>query len=848
MLAILILGMVFPPSATGAPLPSLPIDATLAGREGNATNATDGIGLPGPSQASVSPTSTTILNGGFEAGTQSWSFFPTNGCAFEARQAPEWRWSGNWSLKFNDPFSNGICQAFQDISVTAGENIVAEAVVKMAGLGPNEGVQIWIEQSGQLLAFGTVVNNGVGFLTASAVVPSTGSVRVSIRTPMPTTTEASYVDDVRVTRAADNPPERPLGSQLRNTGFEDSGLSNWAILGTQPACVHQVVGSPYWVDTGTASARIVDNAVDASCGIGQWLDAVPGEDLVFSTKVRVNSTSGGVTLSLRWEDANGAVLKTVSSSADNALSVFGLTVSGRTPAGATQVFVAFETRYERIVEAFVDTFRQTHLDTNRPPVPGFSYVVGASTVSVDASGTTDPDGNMPLNYTWDWEDGDLGYGVSATHVFDCDRVFVNITLTVYDGIDGTASMTQLAILDSDTDGDGLSNCEELFYGTNPNVGGGDSDLDGMGDGEELAEWNAYGADAWETNYNASRPASMQANNLLEPDADGDGLPDGIEMEAPTSIFGDCTAIRGRFECPHPAIRDIYVQVNWMTQTACVPVCRSTQPSNGNIADVQANFDTHNEGKPPRDRVQLHIYLGMSGSDGTSIFQTPISFDERPGPFNDFYDWKEAYFPADRRGYFHFGLFAEQDVGNDAAGQGEAFGDDFVIFAGHIRTVQSVEAVWMQELGHNVLGLYHSLCQSDPIHISGPEHYNHNPKATHFRPQNEEAGNTDYDEGNGATGTCNGPDGVQDIFAHSSDATDAMSFSYDEANFFGWSYSDATWNAIEVWKGAVAGSPDFVLAGHEGHEHSHRSVVVLPAEVVKRWDEVNLRVARSLSSP
>lgn len=208
------------------------------------------------------------------------------------------------------------------------------------------------------------------------------------------------------------------------------------------------------------------------------------------------------------------------------------------------------------------------------------------------------------------------------------------------------------------------------------------------------------------------------------------------------------------------------------------------------------------------------------------------------------DWKEAYFPEAREGTFHFALFADEYEDGSAAGMGEAFGDDLVVFMGHIRTAQSLEAVWMQEMGHNILGVRHSLCTSDSTHMADTGHYHHNPRALHFEPSNEEAGFDFYDEGNNALGACTAGDGLQDVFAHSNDPNDAMSFSYNALNFFGSTYSPETWNSFEVWKGALAGSPSFALAGHERHDHRHDFAVKFPVEVVARWDEVNLRVSRS----
>jgi hypothetical protein len=73
-------------------------------------------------------------------------------------------------------------------------------------------------------------------------------------------------------------------------------------------------------------------------------------------------------------------------------------------------------------------------------------------------------------------------------------------------------------LDGDTDGDGLLDQEELnTYGTDPNRA--DTDGDGLNDGDEVAFWG----DRW----NQDDDGDGQIN-LLDSDADGDGIADGSD--------------------------------------------------------------------------------------------------------------------------------------------------------------------------------------------------------------------------------------------------------------------------------------------------------------------------------
>ncbi|MCJ7602671.1 MAG: thrombospondin type 3 repeat-containing protein [Desulfobulbaceae bacterium] len=80
---------------------------------------------------------------------------------------------------------------------------------------------------------------------------------------------------------------------------------------------------------------------------------------------------------------------------------------------------------------------------------------------------------------------------------------------------------------TDTDGDGISDDDETYYGTDPNSR--DSDNDGISDGDELDLW----AQDWDADYDADNII-----NLLDDDADGDGILDGEDSEpaAATPLF------------------------------------------------------------------------------------------------------------------------------------------------------------------------------------------------------------------------------------------------------------------------------------------------------------------------
>ena len=51
-----------------------------------------------------------------------------------------------------------------------------------------------------------------------------------------------------------------------------------------------------------------------------------------------------------------------------------------------------------------------------PPVASFTVAVDGLTVSVDASASYDPDGEI-VDFDWDWGDGSTGTGMTATHTY-----------------------------------------------------------------------------------------------------------------------------------------------------------------------------------------------------------------------------------------------------------------------------------------------------------------------------------------------------------------------------------------------------------------------------------------------
>jgi hypothetical protein len=442
---------------------------------------------------------------------------------------------------------------------------------------------------------------------------------------------------------------------------------------------------------------------------------------------------------------------------------------------------------------------------NTPPTACINNPSGSGLSFSVSSCSSDPNGD-PLTYDWNWGDGSAhATGASASHTYPCPGGTYTITLTVNDGRGGTATATRsVAPGDGDADSDGIQNCvETATYHTNPNDA--DSDDDGLNDGPELNLWNAKGANAWNTNYDR---LSTATNNLLKLDADGDGINDGVEFNQSSAVFGTCGNIGGRNECPDAAVRDVYLQVNWMQDPghSCYVFwtcgAHSHKPSDAEVQAIRDNFGNRNVGLANNDQVRVHVYMGAAGdgTNGNAQETTEISFAPVSGSWNDLYDYKSALLAPARVGVFHFVLFAHDEVGGGAAGRAELFGDDVAVYHNKTPNSVEVEAVWMQEIGHNMLGLYYTSC-------TGTNHgYYHNPQATNlnFHDADTTTGDTRFsynaafDEGRNSDGACGIHDNLQDIFAHANDATDAMSHGYNTTSV-ATTYSATTWNALKPGK-------------------------------------------------
>ena len=318
---------------------------------------------------------------------------------------------------------------------------------------------------------------------------------------------------------------------------------------------------------------------------------------------------------------------------------------------------------------------------NHRPVASFpAPTTSGLTVDVDGSGSSDGDGDA-LTFDWNWGDGTShSSSAQASHSYSCDGTIL-VTLTTLDGRGGTDSLPRTVIVtDTDSDADGLGNCKETQIGTSPSV----------------------------------------------PDTDGDGLSDGVEWTASTTIFGswastcdkNVMANRVTTECPHPLVRDVFVEIDWMAKPTFH--LHDHQLPASVLTTLKSRFSAHD--------IRLHVDQGGLGG-GNEIAHDDVfdsgqttTTDDADRYYNN--DDNDGFTPG-RHGLFRYGLMAHYNEdecpvsGDGSVGFGEVpqdpsfpdGGDMFVVFRGCIDRYtlpwesedNNVINLFLQELGHNIFG-------------------------------------------------------------------------------------------------------------------------------------------------
>lgn len=124
--------------------------------------------------------------------------------------------------------------------------------------------------------------------------------------------------------------------------------------------------------------------------------------------------------------------------------------------------------------------------TNRPPVAAFTYTVDGDTVTLDAGGSSDPDGSI-TKYKWDFGKGNTAEGAKTTYVANPTET-VSITLTVVDDKTGVGMSQKMITPAASTLTDDFSIDPNLNYTT---ITGAMTVTNGTAHGKQWAQTRVY---------------------------------------------------------------------------------------------------------------------------------------------------------------------------------------------------------------------------------------------------------------------------------------------------------------------------------------------------------------------
>jgi PKD repeat protein len=145
--------------------------------------------------------------------------------------------------------------------------------------------------------------------------------------------------------------------------------------------------------------------------------------LTCSLNARASSDTGGPIASYAWDFGDGTTASGVTAThtwASNGTPSVTLTVTDN--------------------EGLKSSMTQTVSVASALPTARFTISCPDLTCSLDASGSSDPDGTIS-GYAWRFSDGGTGSGVTASHDFSASGSY-DVTLTVTDNTGGTATSTQ----------------------------------------------------------------------------------------------------------------------------------------------------------------------------------------------------------------------------------------------------------------------------------------------------------------------------------------------------------------------------------------------------------------------
>lgn len=210
--------------------------------------------------------------------------------------------------------------------------------------------------------------------------------------------------------------------------------------------------------------------------------------------------------------------------------------------------------------------------------------------------------------------------------------------------------------------------------------------------DELVYWTPYVNNDIDRDGLSNGLEKLLGLNPERSDTDGDAVPDKLEL-----LGNDGFSFS---EWGVPALRDLYVEVDWMEHPTNPFLTR--KPYAELVADTASVFTQDSD-----SGIRLHAFI-----DGPLPWSEVVCFDGCAGGTN-FYDLKRDYFSStspERRPYFHYVVWGYRHTSNTTCSSGlaELLGNDAIISLGCWSSPTSAEqrGTFIHELGHN-LALSHN---------------------------------------------------------------------------------------------------------------------------------------------
>lgn len=217
------------------------------------------------------------------------------------------------------------------------------------------------------------------------------------------------------------------------------------------------------------------------------------------------------------------------------------------------------------------------------------------------------------------------------------------------------------------------------------------------------------ADCYETNTGIYVNATNTGTSPTNVDTDGDGLSDGDE------VYGTQDGLNLPAFGVNPLHKDILLEYDWMEDSSeCLEGQHSHKPTQA-MADIVAQMFSNAPVSNPDGTQGIHVFqdvhYGPVNNPNFASNRIPDADGWISGHINtpngDYQTYETAYFPANRRGYFHYVIFAHRFDGDpSASGEGTVGGHEMLVtLACDYDNTNKVAFTIAHELGHN-LGLQH----------------------------------------------------------------------------------------------------------------------------------------------